>query len=116
MADFKDILPGSEAHLTEEELLRYLDANTSEEKKHAIEQKLADTSFENDAVEGLQQMKAETLSTNVAQLNSKLREQLLSQKRKKDKHKIRNLQWGVLAVVIILLLCILAYVVIRIIR
>jgi hypothetical protein len=66
-------------------------------------------------VEGLQTFSSDAkLNDYVAQLNKKLHQQLEAPKERKEKRKIRDLPWVILAVIIILLLCIVAVWVIRI--
>lgn len=108
MADWKNILPDNE-QLSNEDLLKYLANNTSEEEKHAIEKKFSDSSFESDAIDGLQQIKnLERLKNHVSQLNQKLHQQLLSKKQRKEKRKIKDFQWIIFTIVILLLLCIIS--------
>ena len=114
MADLKDILSDKNGQLSDEDLLKYLDGDTSEKEKYVIEKKLADTIFESDAVDGLKQIKNQALlKTHVAQLNQKLHQQLLSKKQKKQKRNIKDFQSTIIAILIVLFLCILTYLVIR---
>ena len=109
MAEWKNILPDNNEQLSNEDLLKYLDSSTSEEEKYAIEKKFSDTSFESDAIDGLQQIKSqERLKNHVSQLNQKLQQQLISKKHRKQKRKIKDFQWIILAVVILLLLCLIS--------
>ncbi len=113
MADWKNILPDNNEQLSDEDLLKYLDSNTSKEEKYAIEKKLSDTSFESDAIDGLQQIKSqERLKNHVSQLNQKLHQQLLVKKHRKEKRKINDFQLIILTIVILLLLCIIGYAII----
>lgn len=109
MAEWKNILPDNNEQLSNEDLLKFLDSNTSEEDKYAIVRKFGDTSFESDAIDGLQQIKSqERLKNHVSQLNQKLHQQLLSKKQRKEKRKIKDFEWIILAIVILLLLCIIS--------
>ena len=109
MAEWKNILPDNNEQLSNEDLLKYLDSRTSKEEKYAIEKKFSDTSFESDAIDGLQQIKSqERLKNHVSQLNQKLQQQLISKKHRKQKRKIKDFQWIILAVVILLLLCLIS--------
>jgi hypothetical protein len=93
MAEWKNILPDNNEQLSNEDLLKYLDSRTSEEEKYAIEKKFSDTSFESDAIDGLQQIKSqERLKNHVSQLDQKLQQQLISKNtvRKKERSKIFN--------------------------
>lgn len=115
MADRKEILPDNSEQLTDEDLLKYLNSNTSEEEKNAIEKRLASMSFESDAIDGLQQIKnPERLKNHVNQLNQKLQHQLLTKKHKKQKKNIKDFEWVILAILILLFICIITYFVIHI--
>jgi len=114
MADLNDIFSEEEGTLSDEELRRYLDANTPPEEKHALEKKMGTSSFESEAVEGLQQFQNKTrLDNYVAQLNKNLQQQLATKKRKKQKRAIKDLPMIVIVVVTILALITLAYMVIH---
>lgn len=114
MADWKDILSDSKEQLSDEDLLKYLDTNTPEKEKYAIEKKLADASFESDAVDGLQQLKnPEQVKNHVNQLNQKLRQHLVIKKHRKQKRNITDFQWTILALLILLFVCIMGYLVIH---
>ncbi len=100
--------------LNEEQLLNYLQGNTSSDEAHLIEKQMADDAFVNDAIEGLQAFKStKSLNEYVGQLNKKLQQQLEAKKQKKEKREIKHMGWIILAVVIILVLCVLGYVVIH---
>ncbi|MBN9295908.1 MAG: hypothetical protein J0I41_02805 [Filimonas sp.] len=113
MADIKDIFTEEHDHFEDDDLMKYLQDNLSEEEKHAFEKKMADSPFMNDAVEGLQEFQSnEKLQQYVSQLNKQLQQQLTSKKQQKEKRKIKDMSWILLAAIIILLLCILGYAVI----
>ncbi|HXL55613.1 MAG TPA: hypothetical protein VN958_05105, partial [Chitinophagaceae bacterium] len=46
-------------------------------------------------------------------LNKNLHQHLIAKKERKEKRKIENLSWIIVAVIVILLMCILAYIVIK---
>jgi len=113
MEDLTNILKDDD-NISEEELQKYLSGNISEEEKHAIEKKMADSDFVNDAVEGLQGFTSkQKLNEYVNDLNKDLHQYIAGKKEIKEKRKIKDLSWIIIAVIIILLLCILAYIVIR---
>ena len=113
MEDLTNILKDDD-NISEEELQKYLSGNISEEEKHAIEKKMADSDFVNDAVEGLQGFTSkQKLNEYVNDLNKDLHQYIAAKKEIKEKRKIKDLSWIIIAVIIILLLCILAYIVIR---
>jgi len=100
--------------LNEEQLKKYLSGNISDEERHEVEKKMADSALMNDAVEGLQKFSSDKkLDDYVDHLNKDLHQYLEGKKEIKEKRKIRDLSWIIIAAVIILLLCLLGYVVIR---
>jgi CHASE3 domain sensor protein len=113
MADWKDILFNKEEEMNDEELLKYLEGNLSEEEKHKVEKKLASSSFANDAAEGLNEFdNKKDINEYVQQLNNNLHKHLAEKKKRKEKRKLKDYPWIVIAVIIILALCIIAYAVI----
>src|SRR5437667_8524282 len=116
MADLTNILQ-SDDELNEEQLKKYLSGEANAEEMHAIEKSMADDEFINDAVEGLQDFSSRAkLDDYVSQLNKKLHQQLENPKERKEKRRIKDLSWVILAVIIILLLCIVTVWVIRLYR
>ncbi|HEX8333321.1 MAG TPA: hypothetical protein VF622_11895 [Segetibacter sp.] len=114
MSDWKDILSGKEEHANEDELIKYLEGNLSEEEKHAFEKKTADSEFVNDAVEGLSQFKSkQQLNEYVEQLNKNLHTQLDQRKKRKEKRKLKDNPWILVAVLLILALVIIGFVVVK---
>ena len=114
MTDLKDILHDDEG-LKNEDLLRYLEGNASDEERFAIEKQMADSDFINDAVEGLQVFQdRQKLQQYAAQLNLQLRKQTAQERKRKRRRTLSSQQWTFITIVTILLLCILAYWVIRI--
>lgn len=113
MEDITNILQHDD-DINDEELKKYLSGNISDEERHAIEKKMADSPFVNDAVEGLQQFTSrQKLDEYVNHLNKDLHQYIAAKKELKEKRRIKNLSWIIVAVIIILLLCILAYIVVR---
>lgn len=114
MAELDDIFSNNKRKLSDEELLKYLDGKASAEETHAIERAMADSSFENEAVEGLEQFKKrEHLNDYVLNLNKNLQQQLAQKKQRKEKRKIKEIPLAVITVIIILILCVLGYIAIN---
>lgn len=116
MDELKNILDNPEGNKLPEDdkLMQYLNGELSPEEQHEVERMMADSEFMNDAIEGLQQMPSATvLNQYVNELNTKLQKQVEAKKQKKEKRKIQHLGGSITAVIILLLLCLLAYVVIR---
>ena len=113
MVNFDDIF-GEDETLSNEDLLHYVDERTSVEEKNVIEQKIFEQAFEKDALEGLQKVKNVTsITKQVEYLNEKLKQQLQSKKQQKEKRKIMDMQWIILAVILLLFICIVSYMVVR---
>ena|SRR5690348_1701736 len=112
MEDITNILRDDD-EINEEELKKYLSGNISDKERHAIEKKMADSEFINDAVEGLQTFSSnQKLNEYVNHLNKDLHQYLISKKELKEKRKIQDLSWIIVAVIITLLLCLLAYIIV----
>jgi hypothetical protein len=112
MADWKTILSDNGQQLTEEELLKYLDVNISEEEKYAIENKINSSPFEADALQGLLQIRnKQNLPKDITQLNQKLL-QLTAKKPRREKRKINMFQWIILTILLLLFICVILYVII----
>jgi lipopolysaccharide export LptBFGC system permease protein LptF len=112
MADLNDIFDNSE-ELSKDQLMDYLSGNLSDEAMHDLEKQMADSELMNDAVEGLQSFSSPDKAKKIAarltvQLNTKLKNKNRKNKRKPP----MELYWTIIAVVIILVLCLLAYFVI----
>ena len=113
MDEWKDILATDDGKLTDEDLLRYLHNNLSEPEKNKFEKKVTG-SFESDAIDGLKLIKDRAgLQNHVHQLNQKLPKLLRQKKYWSRKKQFKDLQWTLLAIIILLFLCIMGYVVIR---
>ena len=99
--------------LNEEQLLNYIQNKSTDDEAYKIERKMADSSFENDGVEGLQQFSsAEKINAFAQQINADLHQKLV-EKKVKRRRGISNLSWEIIAVIAVILLCILGYVIIE---
>ena len=113
MEDITNILDDDD-ELNVEQLLQYVQGRASAGDALAVERQMAESEFVNDAVEGLQNFASPTkLDAYVGQLNKKLKKQLGVKKQQKEKRTIKHLGWIILSVVLILVLCVLAYMVIH---
>ena len=115
MSDIKDIWHGSSADdgnkkLPDDLLIAYLEGRLSPQEQHEVELWLSAEGLESDALEGLKQLSASDTKQSVAVINYQLHKTLNSNKRKR-RFIVTN-SWAWLAVAIILLLTILAYIVI----
>ena len=99
--------------LNEEQLMNYVKGKLSGERAHAVERNMARSSFVNDAVEGLQEFSsAEKINAYQKDINDQLH-QKLTEKRSKRKKVIGNLSWEIVAVIVVILLCLLAFVIVE---
>ena len=115
MEDLNNIW-NADDELNDDQLMNYIKGNSTAEEAHAAERKMADSSFVNDGVEGLRQFSStEKINAYVQNLNEDLHHKL-TDKKPKNKRAIANLSWEIMAVIIIIMLCILAYVVIEMMR
>lgn len=114
MEDLANILKNEDDELNEAKLKKYLSGDISDEERHEIEKQMADSDFANDAVEGLQNVPdKQKLDEYVDHLNKDLHQYIAGKKKIKQKRKIKDLSWIIVAVIVILLLCVLAYIIIR---
>ena len=114
MDEANNILSGEEF---DEQLMNYLAGNLSGEALQAVEKQLEDDAFVKDAIEGLQRFSSnKKLDDYVRNLNQNLQQQLAAKKQKRWSRNLSHSSWIMLATVIILLLCVMAYVVIMFVK
>ena len=113
MTDLKDIL-NHEDELNSEELMRYLQGNATEEERFAIEKQMADSSFIDEAIEGLQHFKDPAqVKEYVEQLNKQLQKQTAKKITRKNKRKLKDQSWLIIAILAILLLSVTGFLLIH---
>jgi anti-sigma factor RsiW len=111
--DLLNILSNSNKDIDNQKLMDYLSGKLSEQEKHDVEKWMVDNEFENEAVEGLQQLAGKkNLEGYVDQLNKELHQYIRTKKDRREKRKINNSMWVYVAIVFILLIIIVAYMVI----
>ena len=110
----KNILSNLAPGIDQETLVLYLQNKLSVEKRHEVEKKLLDSKFEDDAVEGLQELKDKAqISYMVEALNRELKKKLEKKKKRKEKMRIKDQPWLYIALLILILLIVISYIVIR---
>ena len=110
----KDILSHLSTEVDQETLLKYLEGRLSDEQKHEVEKKMLGSEFNDDAMEGLQEIKnKKEISSLVEQLNHDLHKKLEKKKKQMEKLRFKDQPWLYITIVIILLLIVLSYVVIQ---
>ena len=113
MTELKDILQHDD-ELDNEELLRYLEGNASEEERFAIEKQMADSSFVNEAIEGLQHFSDPGMVKEyIDQLNKQLQKQTAKKQVRRNKRKLKDQNWLIIAILAILLLCVTGFLLIH---
>lgn len=113
MTNWKDIFK-KETDLSNEELLKYLDNDLSDKELNVIEQKLAASDFENDALEGLAQFKTKENIIDITNiLNQQLKKQISRNTKRKKKRKIQDQQWIIVVILAVLLLSVTGYLLIH---
>lgn len=112
--NLKDILGNSNKDIDNQKLMDYLSKKLSNAEEHDLEKMMADDEFMNDAVEGLQQFKNKSsIDTYTEQLNRSLQKQLAQKQQRREKRKLKEQPWILLAIITLLLLCIIAYMVMK---
>ena len=112
--DLINILSNSNKDIDNQQLMDYISGKLSEAEKHEIEENTLDNDFMNDAMEGLQSLKDnKKINFFVDQINTDLHKRLDEKKKRKNKRRLKEEPWIYMAVVIILVLIVLAYVVIH---
>ncbi len=114
MSDQNNISPFGEGKqkLSEDMLLAYLEGKLSPAEQHEVELWLAEEGMESDAMEGLKALQPHETKHTVNKLKHELRKTMTGKKRKRRPFKPDVTQW--IAIGIILLLAVVAYIVIRI--
>jgi ferric-dicitrate binding protein FerR (iron transport regulator) len=113
MSALKDILNHDE-ELSSEELVRYLEGKLSEEERHAIERKMADSDFLSEAVEGLEQFDhPQHAAAYAEQLNRQLQQLTQKKNRRRLRRKLADNNWLTIAILGILSLCILGFLIVH---
>jgi hypothetical protein len=112
--NYKDILSNLSTEVDQETLLLYLQGKLSEEKKHEIEKKLMQNEFDDDAMEGLHEIKdKQQIQYMVEMLNRDLKKKTEKKKKRREKLKIKDQPWLFISILILILLILLCYMVIR---
>lgn len=110
--DLLNILSNSNKDIDNQKLMDYLSGKLSDQEKHEVEMWMVDNDFENEALEGLQQMGSnKKLEGYVDQLNKELSTYIKDKKSRREKRKIETGFWVYVAIAFILIIVVVAYVV-----
>ena len=113
-SDLLNILSNSNKDIDNQKLMDYISGKLSGQEKHEVEQWMIDNKFENETLEGLQAVKdKKDLEAYVGQLNKELNVYLQQKKDRRDKRKIKNIPWAYLAILLVLVLIVIAYIIIQ---
>ena len=113
--DLLNILSNSNKDIDNQKLMDYLSGKLTEQEKHEVEKWMVDNEFENEALEGLQEMAGtgnKKLEGYVDQLNKELHQYIKQKKDRREKRKIGTSFWVYTAIAFILIIIVLAYMVI----
>ena len=111
--DLLNILSNSNKDIDNQKLMDYLSDKLSASEKHEFEKALLDSEMERDAVEGLSQFKNKKDPLAFAEeLNLKLKQQLQKKKTLKSKRGIKELRWLYVAITLIIIFILLAFIII----
>ncbi|MGZ8538611.1 MAG: hypothetical protein ACXWV9_10135 [Flavisolibacter sp.] len=109
-----NILSNSNKDIDNQKLMDYVSGRLTGNEKHEVEQWMVDNNFENEALEGLQNIKDQKhLEAYVDHLNKELNQYLKNKKLRRDRRKLKEIPWSYLAIVLILLFIIIAYFIIQ---
>jgi hypothetical protein len=112
--ELRNILPDGDKQPDNSKLLNYLNEQLNKADSHELEKHMAEDSFVNDAVEGLQQFDPKkNMQVYVTKLNKQLRKQLKKKNARRHKRRWKDQPWIYVAIGITLLLLIVCYIVIK---
>jgi anti-sigma factor RsiW len=112
--DLLNILTNSNKDIDNQQLMDYLNGQLSGESLHEVERSMADNEFFNDAIEGLQRVdNKKDLQAYVNELNAGMQKSLDKKKSRRLKRRLKDEPWGLLAIVLVITLCVIAFVIIR---
>ena len=112
--DLLNILTNSNKDIDNQQLMDYLSGKLSGEDLHEIEKTMSGDEFLNDAVEGLQKMRdKKDMQAYVDDLNASMQKSLQKKKNRRLRRRLKDDPWTYLAIVLVIVLCVLAFYVIR---
>lgn len=112
--DLLNILSNSNKDIDNQKLMDYLAGKLSETEKNEVERWMADNEFAEEAMEGLEQFSSKKdLSGYVDQLNKELNQYIKKKKHRRERRKLQEQPWTYLAIFLVLVLAVLAYIVIK---
>jgi anti-sigma factor RsiW len=113
--DLLKILSNSNKDIDNQQLMDYLNGQLSGDALHEVEKSMADNEFLNDAVEGLQRLEGKTnMQSYVDELNAAMQKSLAKKKARRLRRRLKDQNWTLLAIILVIVLCVLGYIVIKI--
>ena len=108
--DLLNILSNSNKDIDNQKLMDYLSDKLSTEEKHEFEKNLVDADMESDAIEGLIQFKNKKDPLIFAEeLNQHLHKQLQKKKSAKEKHRIKDMPWLYITILLIIIIILIGF-------
>ena len=112
--DLLNILSNSNKDIDNQQLMDYLNGQLSGDALHEVEKSMADNEFLNDAVEGLQGLEGKTnMQSYVDELNAAMQKSLTKKKARRLRRRLKDQNWTLLAIILVIVLCVLGYLVIK---
>lgn len=112
--DLLNILSNSNKDIDNQKLMDYLGGKLSEQEKHEVEEWMSASDFSDEALEGLQEFgNKHELQQYVDGLNKDLSKYIQKKKDRRNKKRLNESPWTYIAIVVLISLCIIAYVVIK---
>lgn len=112
--NLKDILSHLTPDIDQETLLLYLQDKLSAEKKHEVEKQLVDSEFDDDALDGLKQIKdKQQIAYMVEMLNRDLKKKTEKKKQRREKLRLKEQPLLYVTIAILIALIVICYMVIH---
>jgi anti-sigma factor RsiW len=107
-----NILAHSNKDIHNKDLMNYLSGKLTAAEKHRVEEAMLDNDIMNDAVEGLAALQNNRIEPAVDHVNHKLKRYLQKKKFKTAKRSIKDLQWQYVAIAVVLVIILVAFILI----
>lgn len=112
--DLLNILSNSNKDIDNQKLMDYVAGKLSETEKNEVERWMADNEFAAEAMEGLEQFSSKKdIGGYVDQLNKELNQYIKQKKNRRERRKLKEQPWTYLAIFLVLVLVVIAYVIIK---
>lgn len=112
--NLKDILSNLNTEVDQATLLLYLQGKLSDEKQHEVEKQLMDSDFDQEALEGLQEIRdKQKINSIVEQLNRDLKKRTQKRKLRRQKMELKQEPWLWITIFIMLALIVISFMIIR---